>query len=141
MLSPRPSRETPLGPWLWLLCGLLAGWGPLTLALEGSGTLSSLTYGDAPKALALAARVGLTAVGVAAALALSRRHSVGLALVRIYLAGSVALALARAGTSAVPSTLAPSDEWMRFAVVLVHASAWWAYLWLSPRVRQVYREG
>ncbi len=137
----RPSTEPPLGPWLWLFCGLLAGWGPLTLALEASGVLSGLAYGDPAAAVALAMRAGLAGLGVAAALALYRRHQAGLALARIYLAGSVVLALTRAGTSVLPSTLAPSDEWIRFTVVGLHAGAWWAYLSLSPRVRQVYREG
>ena len=137
----RPSPEPPLGFWLWLLCGLLAGWGPLTLALEASGVLSGLVYGDPAAAVALAVRAGLAGLGVAAALALYRRHQVGLTLARIYLAGSVAFALARAGTSVLPSTLAPSDEWIRFTVVGLHASAWWAYLRLSPRVRRIYREG
>ena len=89
--------------------------------------------------MALAARAGLAGLGVAAALALYRRREVGLALARIYLAGSVGFALARAGTSVLPSTFAPSDEWTRFTVVGLHAGAWWAYLSLSPRVRRIYR--
>ena len=135
----RPSAEPPLGLWLWLLCGLLAVWGPLTLALEASGALAGLLYGDAAAALALAARAGLAGLGVAATLALYRRREVGLALAKIYLAGSVGFALARAGTSVLPSTFAPSDEWTRFTIVGLHAGAWWAYLSLSPRVRQIYR--
>ena len=106
--SGHNPAEPPLGFWLWLLCGLLAVWGPL--ALEASGALAGLLYGDAAAALALAARAGLAGLGVAAALALYRRREVGLALARIYLAGSVGFALARAGTSVLPSTFAPSDE-------------------------------
>ncbi len=110
------------------------------MALEASGALAGLLYGDAAAALALAARAGLAGLGVAAALALAlyRRREVGLALAKIYLAGSVGFALARAGTSVLPSAFAPSDEWTRFTVVGLHAGAWWAYLSLSPRVRRIY---
>ena len=79
-----------------------------------------MLYGDAQQVVALMVRVALTGRGIAAALSLVRRHRAGLMFARLYLAGSAAFALARAATPLVPSSLAPSDEWIRFTIVALH---------------------
>ena len=134
----RDPKTAELNAWLWLFCGLLSLPGPIGLALEASQTVGSLAYGDVAHATALAVRVALTGLGVAAALALVRRHKVGLTLARATLATSVAFALTRAATPFVPSSFAPSDEWIRFGAVALHAAGWWTYLATSGRVRRVY---
>ena len=84
------------------------------------------------------ADIPVTVYGVATALALVRRHRIGVLLARASLVVSVVFALARASLPFMPSSLAPSDEWVRFCLTALHAAGWWTYLATSDRVREIY---
>ncbi|MBE56302.1 MAG: hypothetical protein CL479_06995 [Acidobacteria bacterium] len=131
-------RTVKLTCWLWLFCGLLGFAGPIGLMLEASRLIGGLAYGDLVTGTALAVRVIFCGLGVAAALALIRRHRIGIVLARASLAASVVFALARASLPFIPSNLAPSDEWVRFCLTTLHAVGWWTYFATSDRVRQIY---
>ena len=135
---PDDPRTVKLTSWLWLLCGLLGFAGPIGLVLEASRLIGGLAYGDLVTGTVLVVRVLFCGLGVAAALALVRRHRIGVVLAHASLAVSVVFALARANLSFIPSSLAPSDEWVRFCLTALHAVGWWTYLATSDRVRQIY---
>ena len=77
--------------------------------LEASRLIGGLAYGDLVTGTVLVVRVLFCGLGVAAALALVRRHRIGVVLAHASLAVSVVFALARANLSFMPSSLAPSD--------------------------------
>lgn len=106
--------------------------------LEASRLIGGLAYGDLVTGTVLAVRVLFSGLGVAAALALVRRHRIGIVLARASLAASVVFALARASLPFMPSNLAPSDEWVRFCLTILHGIGWWTYFATSGRVRQIY---
>ena len=131
-----PAGEAVRG-WLLLLCVLLAGWQPLTLALYASRLLPGLVYGDSTQALGLVARVAATGLGVAAALVLWRGHTFGVTLAKAFLILSTLLGVLTS-TSVLPSNLAPSDRWPALGLLVAHHTAWYVYLARSKRVRRTY---
>ena len=135
---PGDPRTVKLTSWLWLLCGLFGLAGPIGLVLEASRLIGGLAYGDLVSGTVLAVRVIFCGLGVATALALVRRHRIGVVLARASLVVSVVFALARASLPFMPSSLAPSDEWGRFCLTALHAAGWWTYLATSDRVREIY---
>ena len=135
---PGDPRTVKLTSWLRLLCGLFGLAGPIGLVLEASRLIGGLAYGDLVSGTVLAVRVIFCGLGVATALALVRRHRIGVVLARASLVVSVVFALARASLPFMPSSLAPSDEWVRFCLTALHAAGWWTYLATSDRVREIY---
>ena len=135
---PGDPRTVKLTSWLWLLCGLFGLAGPIGLVLEASRLIGGLAYGDLVSGTVLAVSVIFCGLGVATALALVRRHRIGVVLARASLVVSVVFALARASLPFMPSSLAPSDEWVRFCLTALHAAGWWTYLATSDRVLEIY---
>ena len=135
---PGDPRTVKLTSWLWLLCGLFGLAGPIGLVLEASRLIGGLAYGDLVSGTVLAVRAIFCGLGVATALALVRRHRIGVVLARASLVVSVVFALARASLPFMPSSLAPSDEWVRFCLTALHTAGWWTYLATSDRVREIY---
>src|SRR6266487_4537033 len=86
------GRDEPagIGGWLLLLSRLLIVWQPLNLAVAGMGALSALGVRGPAVAIVLVARLIVTAVGVAAGIALSNRHAGAVTLVKVALAWSAA---------------------------------------------------
>ena len=78
------SENTVRG-WLLVLCVLLLGWEPIRFGLVASNALPALSYRGAPLAAILTARVFVTALGVAAGLALVARRAPAVAMAKIAL--------------------------------------------------------
>jgi hypothetical protein len=127
-----------VGGWLLLLCGLLLVWHPLRFGLAASGALDALPLRGLPLALVLAGRLLVTALGIAAGLALLARRPAAVTLAAAALAASAAADLFTYTTPYMPSNRLPGDTiWFVAGSVLYHA-AWLVYLVRSTRVRNTY---
>jgi hypothetical protein len=134
-------RDAPegVGGWLLLLCGLLLAWHPLNFALAASTVLDALPMRGLPLALVLAGRLLITALGIAAGIALLARRpgAVGLAFAAI--AASAAADLFVYTTPYLPSNRLPGDTVWYVAGSLVYHAAWLLYLVRSARVRNTFQ--
>jgi hypothetical protein len=124
------------GGWLLVLCLFLAIWQPLNLALVASSALAALPLRGSPLALLLAARVIVTALGVAGAIAIYHRHSgaVTIAAVALVLSGCIEVFVYT--TSYFPSNRRPGDTPWYIAWSIASHGAWLLYLFKSARVRR-----
>ena len=113
-----------LGGWLLVLCFFLAIWQPLNLALVASNVLAALPVRGWPLALLLAARVVVTACGVAAALAIYHRHAGAMAMAVVSLALSACVEVFVYTTSYFPSNRLPGDTPWYIAWSIVWHGAW-----------------
>jgi hypothetical protein len=82
------SGRAGVGGWLLLLSRLLIVWHPLTLAIAAMGALDAIAVRGAPVVAVLVLRIIVTAVGVAAGIALSNRHAGAVTLAKIALISS-----------------------------------------------------
>jgi hypothetical protein len=139
--SREPKRlDAPAGVrgWLLVLCGLLLIWHPLSFALVASSVLDALPLRGLPLALVLAGRLIVTAIGIAAGLALLARRPAAVTLARAALISSAAADLFVYTTPYLPSNRLPGDTiWFAAGSLLYHA-AWVLYLVRSARVRNTY---
>ena len=127
-----------VGGWLLLLCALLLIWHPLNFASVAAGALAALPLRGTPLALVLAARLLVTAVGIAAGIALLARRPAAVTLAIAALALSAAADVFVYTTSYMPSNRLPGDTiWYVVASLLYHG-AWLLYLVRSRRVRNTY---
>lgn len=124
--------------WLLVLCVALLVWQPVNLARSGASTLGALTVRGAPAALALAARLVVVAVGIAAGLALVDRRAGAVTLAQIALVLSAAMDLWIYATPYLPNNRMPGDTPFYVAASLAYHAAWLAYLARSKRVRNTF---
>jgi hypothetical protein len=129
----------PIGGWLLLLCRLLLVYQPLSLALSASAALNSLPTRGPKVLVAIAIRVMVTGVNVAAGLALTNRAplAVGLAKVALTLSGACDVFILT--TSFYPNNRPPGDTPFYVAATLLYHGVWLAYLARSTRVRNTYQ--
>lgn len=132
------SGRSGIGGWLLVLCVLLLVWHPLDFALVAAGVLEALPLRGTPLALVLAARLLVTAVGIAAGIALLARRPAAVTLALVALALSAAADLFVYTTSYIPSNRLPGDTIWYVAVSLLYHGAWVLYLVRSTRVRNTY---
>jgi hypothetical protein len=116
----------PLG--LRVLAVLLLTWEPLTFAVYASSLLTRLVDRGALALALLAARVLVTALGVAAGLALWHERPGAVPLARLALAGAAVVAILTATTTAFPQDRPPGTEGPVLAATLVYYGAWLLYL-------------
>ena len=127
-----------IGGWLLLLCALLLVWHPLNFAFVAANALRALPLRGTPLAVVLAARLLVTATGIAAGIALLARRPAAVTLAITALALSAAADLFVYTTSYLPSNRLPGDTiWYVGGSLLYHA-AWLLYLVRSTRVRNTY---
>jgi len=124
--------------WLLVLCVGLLVWQPVSLALGAAGTLGALAVRGAPAGLALAARLVVAAVGIAAGLALVDRRAGAVTLARSALVLSAAMDLWIYATPYLPNNRTPGDTPLYVAASLAYHAAWLAYLARSKRVRNTF---
>jgi len=132
------SSQSGVAGWLLVLCVLLLVWHPLNFALVAAGALEALPLRGTPLALVLAARLLVTAVGIAAGIALLARRPGAVTLAMAALALSAAAELFVYTTSFMPSNRLPGDTIWYVAVSLLYHGAWLLYLVRSTRVRNTY---
>ncbi len=133
--SQRPPR---IGGWLLVLCVLLLVWHPLSLGLAASSMLDRLSARGLPFALVLLLRLLVTALGIAAGLALLARRSAAVALAKTALVASAATDLFVYLTPFYPNNRLPGDTVWYILASLVYHGVWLAYLFRSTRVRNTY---
>ena len=142
MPADRPGQirrvNTGVGGWLLVLCLLLLIWQPVSLGLLASGSMRRLATRGLPFGLALAARLLVTAFGVAAGLALLNRRpgAVRLAMFSLGLTGAIDVSVY--ATTFFPGNRAPGEAPIYVAVSVAYALIWMTYLARSKRVRETY---
>jgi len=123
---------------LRVLCLLLIVWQPISFGLVASGLLNRLAIRGWPFAFTLLLRVFVTAFGIAAGLALLRRHPSAVSLAKAALVASAACDLFIYTTPFFPNNRLPGDTTIVIAVSLAYHAIWLAYLFNSKRVRDTY---
>ena len=127
-----------VGGWLLVLCALLLVWHPLNFGLAASSALVALPLRGLPLALILAGRLLVTALGIAAGLALLSRRPAAVRLAAAALIASAAADLFVYTTPYMPSNRLPGDTVWFVAGSLLYHAAWLLYLVRSTRVRNTY---
>jgi hypothetical protein len=117
---------------------LLLFWHSLNFAVAAAGVLEALPLRGTPLALVLAARLLVTATGIAAGIALLALRPAAVTLAIIALALSAAADLFVYTTSYMPSNRLPGDTGWYIALSLLYHGAWLLYLVRSVRVRNTY---
>lgn len=141
-IKPRsePEARGPegMGGWLLLLCVLLLVWQPVSLALLASSVVDTIAFRGLSVALVLVVRVVVTAVGIAAGIALASRRPAAVAMAKVSLVASAATDVFIDSTSYFPSNRVPGDAPLYIAASLAYCGAWLAYLYRSRRVKQTF---
>jgi hypothetical protein len=132
------SAPTGVGGWLLLLCGLLLVWHPLNFAVAAAAALNALALRGLPLALLLGGRLLVTALGIAAGLALLARRPAAVTLALVAVAASAAADLFSYTTPYMPSNRLPGQTTWFVAGSLLYHAAWLLYLVRSTRVRNTY---
>jgi len=132
------STRSGVGGWLLLLCRLLIVYQPVTLAFAASSALGSLSVRGSPLVAAIVVRVAVTALSVAAGLALTNRHPGAVSLAKAALLASAACDIFVYTTSYFPNNLPPGDAPLYVAGSLLYHAGWLLYLLRSRRVRNTY---
>src|SRR5258708_15541724 len=133
------ERDVParIRGWLLLLSRLLIVWQPLNLAIAGMGALNAIGVRGPAVGVVLIVRTIVTAVGVAAGIALSNRHPGAVTLAKVALASSAATDLFVYTTPYFPSNRAPGDTIYYIAASMAYHGAWLLYLFRSRQGRAV----
>jgi hypothetical protein len=130
--------NSQLSGWLLLLSRLLIVAHPINFAFAASAWIGALPIRGLPLAAVLVARLVVTAVGIAAGVALSRLHpgAVTLAAAALALSGSMDVFIYT--TSFVPNNRIPGDTPFHIAATVLYHAGWIAYLLMSRRVRRMF---
>ena len=130
--------KSGVGGWLLLLAALLIVWHPLSLGLVASSALEALPLRGLPLALVLLLRVVVTAIGIAAGLALAGRRPGAVGLAKVSLALSAATDVFVYTTPYFPNNRLPGETPYYVAASLIYYGAWLAYLIRSTRVSTTF---
>jgi hypothetical protein len=138
MADANQRDRTGVRGWLLVLCGLLLVWHPLDFALVASGALEALPRRGVALALVLLLRLIVTALGIAAGIALLARRPAAVGLAIAALLSSAAVDLFVYTTPFFPNNRMPGDTPWYIAASLAYHAAWIVYLVCSRRVRNTY---
>lgn len=122
---------------LSLLCGWLAVWRPLNLAVAAVEAVEALPIRGWPLGVLLVVRVIATALGIAAARSIWDRRAGALILARTAIALSGVVQLFVYATSIAPNNRMPGDTPLYAAVTVAVHGGWLIYLARSARVRRL----
>lgn len=123
--------------WLLLLSRLLIVGHPLMFAVAASQWIAALPVRGAPLGALLVVQLVVVAAGIAAGVAITRRHPGSARLAIAALALSGALDLFIYGTSIAPNNRMPGDTPLYVAATLAYHCSWIVYLARSRQVRQL----
>jgi hypothetical protein len=132
------GAKSGVGGWLLVLCLLLLFWQPISFGLLASGVLDHLATGGWPLALGLFVRVLVTAVGIAAGLALLKRESGAIRLAMVSLGLTAATDILVYTTPIFPSNRLPGTTPFYVIASLAYSGIWIGYLARSRRVRNTF---
>lgn len=121
-----------------MLCLLLVGWQPYSLAMVAASTVGSLGLYGLPVTLLFVARLLVTAFGVAAGLALIGRRIGAVTMAKASLVASAATDLFVYTTPYFPNNRMPGDTTLYVIASLAYHTIWIAYLFRSKRVRNTF---
>src|SRR5262245_52729878 len=134
-----PRARAGVSGWLLVLCVWLVILQPLSLGLVASTALGALQYRGLTLGLALAIRVLVAGLGVAAGLSLFARRAAAVPLARWALVAAAAADTLVYTTGIFPSNRFPGDTPFYIAGTLLFYAAWLAYLSMSKRVQSFER--
>ncbi|MGE3705955.1 MAG: hypothetical protein AB7I13_11815 [Vicinamibacterales bacterium] len=126
-----------IGGWPLVLCGYLAVWQPLSFAAVAAGAIPALAIRGWLLGLLLGVKLGVTATGLAAVLALFHRRPGAIALLAVALTLAAAMDLLVYTTSIFPNNRLPGTTPFYMAWSLVFHGGWLLYLWRSRRIRRI----
>ena len=127
-----------VGGWLLLLCRLLVVYQPVSFAISAAAALGSLSSRGTGLVVALAIRLVVIALCIAAGLALTNRQPGAVRLARIALVLSAACDVFIYTTPYYPNNRAPGDTPIYIAASLAYHTTWLVYLSRSKRVHLLY---
>jgi hypothetical protein len=135
--QPRlPVRDAPLRGWLRVLCIVLLVWQPVLFARAASTALLAFPVRGSAVAVVLAARLLVTAFGVAAAILIVRRREMAIRVTIAALSAAAVLQVFVELTSFFPSNRMPGDAPLYAAGAVLFYGAWIVYMLRSSRVKQ-----
>jgi hypothetical protein len=136
-------RNSPmgLGGWLLILSRLLIVYQPVSLAISASAALASYPTRGPKVLVAVAIRVIVTGVCVAAGMALTNLSPSALSLTRVALVLSAASDIFILTTPYYPNNRPPGDTPYYLAATIAYHGAWLLYLRRSARVRNTFFSG
>ncbi len=127
-----------LGGWLLILSRLLLVYQPVSLAISAATAINSLPTRGPKVLVAIAIRVIVTGVCVAAGLALTNRAPSAVGLTRTALILSAAADVFILTTPFYPNNRPPGDTPLYVAATLTYHTIWLVYLARSDRVRRTF---
>jgi hypothetical protein len=131
----RSVNENPALPrLLLLLCALLLIWEPLSVGFTASRMLGAISLRGLPLALIVLLRLAVTAVGIAAGLALLGRRPGAITLAKVSLAASAATSLFVYMSPIVPNNRPPGDNTILAVLSISYYAAWIFYLQRSKNL-------
>jgi hypothetical protein len=136
-------RNSPSGlaGWLLILSRLLIVYQPVSLAISASAALDSYPTRGPKVLVAVAIRVSVTGVCVAAGMALTNLSPSALSLTRVALVLSAASDIFILTTPYYPNNRPPGDTPYYVAASVLYHGAWLVYLARSARVRNTFSSG
>jgi hypothetical protein len=135
------NSASGLNGWLLILSRLLIVYQPVSLAISASAALNSYPTRGNKVLVAVAIRVVITGVCVAAGMALTNLSPSALSLTRVALVLSAASDIFILTTSYYPNNRAPGDTPYYVAASVAYHGTWLLYLWRSARVRNTFSSG
>jgi len=130
--------HVPIGGWLQVLCRLLTVWEPIVFAIVAAGALNAVRVRGLPVVLVLMARLGTTALCVAAGRALLDRRPAGPSLAKVALGLSGAVQVFAYVTPYFPSNRLPGQTPIYVGATLAYYGVWIVYLMRSKRVAATF---
>jgi hypothetical protein len=135
------NSASGLKGWLLILSRLLIVYQPVSLAISASAALNSYPTRGAKVLVAVAIRVVITGVCVAAGMALTNLAPSALSLTRVALLLSAASDIFILTTPYYPNNRPPGDTPYYVAASVAFHGTWLLYLWRSARVRNTFSSG
>lgn len=132
-MSPKGVRG-----WLLVLVVLLLVWQPVSLGLVASRVVDAIAIRGLPLALVLLLRLVVTALGIAAGLALAGERPSAVAMAKASLVASAAVDIFVYLTPYFPNNRMPGDTPFYIVGSLAYSGAWLMYLFRSRRVRNTF---
>lgn len=127
-----------IGGWLLVLGAVLLVWQPINLALIASTMVGQIAVRGASLAIVLVARVLVTALGMAAGIALVGRRDGAVGMAKAALVASAAIDVFIYTTSYAPGNRMPGDAPLYVAGSLAYHGIWLTYLVRSKRVKNTF---
>ena len=129
-----------VGGWLLVLSRVLILWQPVIIGLTTAQTLGGLSMRDRHVTVLVLARALAAAFGVAAGLALSRRHRGAVRIAKLSLLVSGVIETIVYLTPSFPTSRGPGETRLWMAGTLIFYSGWYGYLARSKRVRLTFED-